>query len=98
VVRVRAGQVLEHLLGSPRPCFRRKISVPLFMAKRNTRVRKSINKGRGPGRPPKPDAANELLTLRLSKKTIEALDKWASREGVARSAAARTLIERGLEK
>jgi predicted DNA-binding protein len=38
------------------------------------------------------------MALRLPKKTIDALDKWAESKGTTRSAAARRLIEEGLEK
>jgi hypothetical protein len=49
---------------------------------------------------PEPHAGRHrgVVPVRLSTKAIEALDKWATREGVARSAAARMLIEKGLEK
>jgi hypothetical protein len=66
------------------------------MAKRNMGILKSRTKRRGPGRPPKPDAANRIVPVRLSEKAIRALDKWGDGEGMARSAAARLLIERGL--
>jgi predicted DNA-binding protein len=63
-------------------------------------VAKSIavnqKKKRGRGRPA--TGRDPVIALRLPKKTIEALDRWADSEGTTRSAAARRLIEEGLEK
>jgi predicted DNA-binding protein len=58
----------------------------------------SVNrkKKRGRGRPA--TGRDPVIALRLPKETIAALDRWASGEGLTRSAAARQLIERGLEK
>jgi hypothetical protein len=39
-----------------------------------------------------------IVSTRLAKEKIAAVDKWADRNGVARSEALRMLIERGLEK
>lgn len=39
-----------------------------------------------------------IIPGRFSVKTIEKLDEWAERQGVSRSEAIRTLVERGLGK
>jgi len=52
---------------------------------------------RGPGRPRKPDAANQRIPVALSKSLVAELDAWCAREGVKfRSAAIRRFVEQGL--
>jgi hypothetical protein len=51
------------------------------------------------GRPPKPDAANTMVPVQLSKATVKALNRWAKESGIgSRSGAARALIEAGLKR
>jgi hypothetical protein len=64
-----------------------------FMAKS---IAVNQKKKRGRGRPA--TGRDPVIALRLPKQTIVALDRWASAEGLTRSAAARRLIERGLQK
>jgi predicted DNA-binding protein len=61
------------------------------MARKSTEV---IPKKRG--RPA--TGKDPLVAVRLPPKMITALDKWAAREGLTRSAAVRQMIERGLER
>jgi metal-responsive CopG/Arc/MetJ family transcriptional regulator len=53
---------------------------------------------RGRGRPPKRDAANRVVGVRLSKRMIKLLDTWAEGNAMTRSAAAREIIKRFLDK
>jgi hypothetical protein len=39
-----------------------------------------------------------LVALRLPQQTIDAVDEWAKRKGVSRSAAMRAMIERVIDK
>jgi len=68
------------------------------MATRNKFIGKSPKK-RGPGRPRKADAINEVIPVGLTKELVEALDAWCEREGVKfRSAAIRRFIVEGLQR
>ena len=53
---------------------------------------------RGRGRRSKADAANKVVGVRLSKRIIGMLDKWARGHAMTRSAAAREIIKRFLDK
>jgi metal-responsive CopG/Arc/MetJ family transcriptional regulator len=67
------------------------------MAKCNIHISKLPVKKRGPGRPPKTDAANQTVPIQLSKSLIAKIDQWAAQENIGfRSTAIRHLIERGL--
>jgi hypothetical protein len=65
------------------------------MAARNKYVTKSK---RGPGRPRKPNAINQAITVALSKDLLAKLDAWCEQEGVKfRSAAIRRFVEDALQ-
>jgi hypothetical protein len=86
-VRVRAGQVVEHLLGS----------LLLCTLKRMAKQEKSVHKKRT-GRPPGRSYV-ETIPVRLTPDAVAAIERWAKREKIeSRSEAIRRLIERGLEK
>jgi hypothetical protein len=54
---------------------------------------------RGPGRPRKPDAINQAISVGLSKSLVAELDAWCAREGVKfRSTAIRRFVEQGLRR
>jgi hypothetical protein len=53
---------------------------------------------RGRGRPTKRDPANRVVGVRLSKREVSLLDKWAESKAMTRSAAAREIIKRFLDK
>jgi hypothetical protein len=56
-------------------------------------------KRRGPGRPPKPGAANHVVPVQLSEELIAKLDAWCGREGVKfRSTAIRRFVEEALQR
>jgi hypothetical protein len=72
--------------------------ISISMMARNKHIPKST-KRRGPGRPPKPDAANQVVPVQLSKDLIAKLDAWSEGEGVKfRSAAIRRLLEEALSR
>jgi hypothetical protein len=69
------------------------------MAERNKHIPKIMIKKRGRGRPSKPDAANQVVPVQLSKDLVAGLDQWCKREGVKfRSAAIRRFVEEALQK
>jgi hypothetical protein len=54
-------------------------------------------KKRGRGRPRKLRAANQTVTIQLSKELVAEIEQWSEREGIDfRSTAIRHLIEHGL--
>jgi len=55
-----------------------------------------IQKKRGRGRPP--TGSDPLITIRLARGTIDALDTVAERKGASRSEIIRQLIEVGLKR
>jgi metal-responsive CopG/Arc/MetJ family transcriptional regulator len=60
---------------------------------------KKLEKKRGRGRPRKEQPFNTTLPVMVSEEIIERLDGWAKQIGVdSRSAAARALIEEGLDR
>jgi predicted transcriptional regulator len=60
---------------------------------------KKVEIKRGRGRPRKPQPFNTTLPVMVSDEIVERLDEWAKEIGVeSRSAAARTLIEEGLDR
>jgi hypothetical protein len=61
------------------------------MAKVEKVVRKKM------GRPPKVDAAVNVVSVQLSDSTLKALDLWAEKNNISRSGAGRALIEAGLK-
>ena len=65
------------------------------MAARN---KYTVKPKRGPGRPRKPDAINQAVTVALSKGLVAKLDEWCEREGVKfRSAAIRQFVEEAVK-
>ena len=68
------------------------------MTSRNKYIAKSTKK-RGPGRPRKPDAINQIVPVALSADLVAKLDAWCEREDVKfRSAAIRRFVEEGLQR
>ena len=62
-----------------------------------TEVNTSIQKKRGRGRPPRPGGVDPVVPVRLPKKVLAAVDKWAmTQKTESRSDAIRQLVERGL--
>jgi hypothetical protein len=58
------------------------------MAKKITKLAKGKTASRG----------NPILSMRVPREFIMAIDKWAGAKGHSRSAAIRLLIERGLKR
>ena len=60
---------------------------------------KKVEIKRGRGRPRKEQPFNTVLPVMVSDNIVERLDEWAKEIGVeSRSAAARALIEEGLDR
>jgi hypothetical protein len=56
----------------------------------------NIVKQKGPGRPPT-IAGERFVGIRLPRKTVDHIDRWAAASEVSRSEAIRRLIELGLK-
>jgi hypothetical protein len=76
----------------------REVVIANMATRSSDRAAKSLGKRGAAGRPSKPDAANMVVGVRLSKRVIGLLDRWAASQAMSRSAAARKIIKGFLDK
>ncbi len=59
-------------------------------------AKKAASRPKRMGRPPKPGGRDPVVTGRVSSRVIEAMEAWAEKNGLTKSAAMAKLIEAGL--